>query len=220
MSGGRQRSVQGRQHLLRATAPAPKPNRLATAAPGLLLGCTVLRPTFRRCRNLSARCAITQHCLPACPPLPPGCPFCRKVREAVAILDLDVKFMPCPKVRSRRGKGTSRVLPEHSGKKRRQFFSGRSSQDPAFFAGFCALPNARDYILPALYSARGYSQLAASLVPAGPLQDGPTWRPEAVGKSGKRQFPYMEVRACCDAVVCVCVRVAAGCGALGSVGAV
>lgn len=48
-----------------------------------------------------------------------GCPFCRKVREAVAILDLDVKFLPCPK-------------------------------------------------------------------------DGPTWRPEAVGKSGKRQFPYME----------------------------
>jgi glutathione S-transferase len=26
-----------------------------------------------------------------------GCPFCRKVREAVAILDLDVLFYPCPK---------------------------------------------------------------------------------------------------------------------------
>jgi len=25
-----------------------------------------------------------------------GCPFCRKVREAVAILDLDVEFKPCP----------------------------------------------------------------------------------------------------------------------------
>lgn len=30
-----------------------------------------------------------------------------------------------------------------------------------------------------------------------PLQDGPTWRPEAVSKSGKRQFPYMEVGAAC-----------------------
>jgi glutaredoxin len=26
-----------------------------------------------------------------------GCPFCRKVREAVAILDLDILFYPCPK---------------------------------------------------------------------------------------------------------------------------
>mmetsp|Transcript_114 Transcript_114/g.314 ORF Transcript_114/g.314 Transcript_114/m.314 type:complete len:367 (+) Transcript_114:44-1144(+) len=26
-----------------------------------------------------------------------GCPFCRKVREAVSILDLDVLFYPCPK---------------------------------------------------------------------------------------------------------------------------
>lgn len=26
-----------------------------------------------------------------------GCPFCRKVREAVAILDLDIIFYPCPK---------------------------------------------------------------------------------------------------------------------------
>ncbi|KAK9829088.1 hypothetical protein WJX72_003830 [[Myrmecia] bisecta] len=26
-----------------------------------------------------------------------GCPFCRKVREAVAILDIDVVFYPCPK---------------------------------------------------------------------------------------------------------------------------
>ena len=26
-----------------------------------------------------------------------GCPFCKKVREAVAILDLDVIFYPCPK---------------------------------------------------------------------------------------------------------------------------
>ncbi|EKX35174.1 hypothetical protein GUITHDRAFT_43846, partial [Guillardia theta CCMP2712] len=26
-----------------------------------------------------------------------SCPFCRKVREAVAILDLDVEFLPCPK---------------------------------------------------------------------------------------------------------------------------
>lgn len=25
-----------------------------------------------------------------------GCPFCRKVREAVNILDLDVLFYPCP----------------------------------------------------------------------------------------------------------------------------
>lgn len=25
-----------------------------------------------------------------------GCPFCRKVREAVNILDLDVVFYPCP----------------------------------------------------------------------------------------------------------------------------
>lgn len=29
--------------------------------------------------------------------LPPGCPFCRKVREAVALLDLDVLFLPTPK---------------------------------------------------------------------------------------------------------------------------
>lgn len=27
-----------------------------------------------------------------------GCPFCRKVREAVAILDLDIEFRPCPQV--------------------------------------------------------------------------------------------------------------------------
>ena len=27
-----------------------------------------------------------------------GCPFCRKVREAVALLDLDAKFLPCPQV--------------------------------------------------------------------------------------------------------------------------
>lgn len=26
-----------------------------------------------------------------------GCPFCRKVREAVNILDLDVVFYPCPR---------------------------------------------------------------------------------------------------------------------------
>lgn len=26
-----------------------------------------------------------------------GCPFCRKVREAVTLLDLDVLFWPCPK---------------------------------------------------------------------------------------------------------------------------
>jgi hypothetical protein len=26
-----------------------------------------------------------------------GCPFCRKVREAVSILDIDVLFLPCPK---------------------------------------------------------------------------------------------------------------------------
>ena len=26
-----------------------------------------------------------------------GCPFCRKVREAVSILDIDVLFYPCPK---------------------------------------------------------------------------------------------------------------------------
>jgi hypothetical protein len=26
-----------------------------------------------------------------------GCPFCRKVREAVSILDIDVLFFPCPK---------------------------------------------------------------------------------------------------------------------------
>lgn len=25
-----------------------------------------------------------------------GCPFCRKVREAVNILDIDVVFYPCP----------------------------------------------------------------------------------------------------------------------------
>lgn len=48
-----------------------------------------------------------------------GCPFCRKVREAVNILDLDVLFKPTPK-------------------------------------------------------------------------DGPTWRPEAIAKGGKKQFPYME----------------------------
>ncbi|PSC77062.1 hypothetical protein C2E20_0521 [Micractinium conductrix] len=47
-----------------------------------------------------------------------GCPFCRKVREAVSILDLDVVFYPTPK-------------------------------------------------------------------------DGPTWRPEAIARGGKRQFPYM-----------------------------
>ncbi|EFN57564.1 hypothetical protein CHLNCDRAFT_59634 [Chlorella variabilis] len=47
-----------------------------------------------------------------------GCPFCRKVREAVALLDLDVLFLPTPK-------------------------------------------------------------------------DGPTWRPEAIEKGGKRQFPYL-----------------------------
>mmetsp|Transcript_69030 Transcript_69030/g.112032 ORF Transcript_69030/g.112032 Transcript_69030/m.112032 type:complete len:335 (+) Transcript_69030:1-1005(+) len=47
-----------------------------------------------------------------------GCPFCRKVREAVAILDLDVEFKPCP-------------------------------------------------------------------------MNGPTYRPEAMLKGGKRQFPYL-----------------------------
>ena len=27
-----------------------------------------------------------------------GCPFCRKAREVVNYLDLDVLFLPCPKV--------------------------------------------------------------------------------------------------------------------------
>jgi Glutathione S-transferase, N-terminal domain len=27
----------------------------------------------------------------------PGCPFCRKVREAITLLDLDVMIYPCPK---------------------------------------------------------------------------------------------------------------------------
>lgn len=47
-------------------------------------------------------CPATAHptCLPTCLySASAGCPFCRKVREAVAILDLDVKFLPCPKVR-------------------------------------------------------------------------------------------------------------------------
>ena len=26
-----------------------------------------------------------------------GCPFCRKVREALSMLDLDVEILPCPK---------------------------------------------------------------------------------------------------------------------------
>ncbi len=26
-----------------------------------------------------------------------GCPFCRKVREAITLLDLDVLIWPCPK---------------------------------------------------------------------------------------------------------------------------
>jgi len=47
-----------------------------------------------------------------------GCPFCRKVREAAAILDLDIEFKPCP-------------------------------------------------------------------------MNGPTYRPEAIEKGGKRSFPYM-----------------------------
>jgi hypothetical protein len=45
--------------------------------------------------NLPPLCSPT----PALPCLcPTGCPFCRKVREAVNILDLDVLFKPCPKV--------------------------------------------------------------------------------------------------------------------------
>lgn len=123
------------------------------------------------------------------PPAAPGCPFCRKVREAVAILDLDVKFMPCPKVRREGGKEPR--APEE-----------QWEEQPAVVAAPCVLR--RILRLP---TARGYSLLAASLVPAGLLQDGPTWRPEAVGKSGKRQFPYMEVRACWGAGshgVCLC----------------
>ena len=56
---------------------------------------------------------------PSDPPLCPTRPLsCRKVREAVTILDLDVLFLPCP-------------------------------------------------------------------------ANGPTWRPEAIARGGKRQFPYL-----------------------------
>eukprot|EP00929_Paragymnodinium_shiwhaense_P109117 TRINITY_DN7547_c0_g3_i1.p2 TRINITY_DN7547_c0_g3~~TRINITY_DN7547_c0_g3_i1.p2 ORF type:complete len:299 (-),score=69.29 TRINITY_DN7547_c0_g3_i1:58-954(-) len=37
-----------------------------------------------------------------------GCPFCRKVREAVCVLDLDVEMYPCPKPSSEVGAAESR----------------------------------------------------------------------------------------------------------------
>jgi glutathione S-transferase len=41
-----------------------------------------------------------------------GCPFCRKVREAFSILDLDARVYPCPK----RGKRFRRALMQRGGK--------------------------------------------------------------------------------------------------------
>ena len=52
--------------------------------------------------DLPARAAAAAAAAP--PPLPcpaparAGCPFCRKAREVVNYLDLDVLFLPCPKV--------------------------------------------------------------------------------------------------------------------------
>ena len=63
--------------------------------PPLLLSSASKLPLPPAMPNLPPLCSPT----PALPCLcPTGCPFCRKVREAVNILDLDVLFKPCPKV--------------------------------------------------------------------------------------------------------------------------
>lgn len=111
-----------------------------------------------------------------------GCPFCRKVREAVAILDLDVKFLPCPKVRSCF---------------EQQVECGISVQLRCGCKLLLACPKAGPSF-PAAGKCVFDMEPAFSSVPGIVLlQDGPTWRPEAVSKSGKRQFPYMEVSAAC-----------------------
>lgn len=52
-----------------------------------------------RCCGVSGHLSLPGHSLQSSDMqlLLPGCPFCRKVREAITLLDLDVMIYPCPK---------------------------------------------------------------------------------------------------------------------------